>query len=64
MRRFRTVPRQPEALPYVLAHIARACVTRVEAGWTWRFDPKIFGHDRLPLRTCLNHHGVFPSELQ
>lgn len=124
LRRFRTVPRQPEALPYVLAHIAKASVARVETGWTWRFDPKIFGHDRLPLtglgaprcpvtliraehgiisprleaamiraggvqlrvvplpeahhhmmidmpvemlaaiRTCLNHHGVFPQELQ
>jgi pimeloyl-ACP methyl ester carboxylesterase len=49
VRRFRTVPAQPGALPYVLAHIAKTSVTRAGEGWTWRVDPMVFGHDRLPL---------------
>jgi pimeloyl-ACP methyl ester carboxylesterase len=42
LARFRTVPDQPTSLPYVLDHVARTSVRKVEGGWTWKFDPKIF----------------------
>ncbi|MFE9327597.1 alpha/beta fold hydrolase [Nocardia sp. NPDC052278] len=41
---FRTVPEQPNSLPFVVDHIARHSLVRTEAGWQWRFDPKIFGN--------------------
>lgn len=45
--RFRTIPEQAATLPYVIAHVAAASVLRTPAGWTWKFDPRIF--DRPPL---------------
>ncbi len=42
LARFRTVPDQPTSLPYVLEHVACTSVRRVEDGWTWKFDPRIF----------------------
>lgn len=42
LARFRTVPDQPTSLPYVLDHVARTSVRKVEHGWTWKFDPRIF----------------------
>jgi pimeloyl-ACP methyl ester carboxylesterase len=42
LARFRTVPDQPTSLPYVLDHVARTSVRKVEGGWTWKFDPRIF----------------------
>jgi pimeloyl-ACP methyl ester carboxylesterase len=42
LARFRTVPDQPTSLPYVLEHVARTSVRKVEGGWTWKFDPRIF----------------------
>lgn len=42
LARFRTVPDQPTSLPYVLEHVARTSVRKVENGWTWKFDPRIF----------------------
>ncbi|MFP8876797.1 MAG: alpha/beta hydrolase [Myxococcota bacterium] len=42
LERFRTVPDQPSSLPYVLDHVARHSLKRVEAGYTWKFDPAIF----------------------
>lgn len=39
---FRTVPDQPELLPYVVDHIAAHSIRRVEGGWTWKFDPGFF----------------------
>jgi pimeloyl-ACP methyl ester carboxylesterase len=43
---FRTVPDQPDLLPYVVEHIAAHSVREVEGGWTWKFDPTFF--DNLP----------------
>lgn len=42
MARFRTVPAQESSLPYVLEHVARHSLHRVDDGWTWKFDPRIF----------------------
>jgi len=38
--RFRTVPEQPGSLPYVVDHVARHSIRRVEGGWMWKFDPR------------------------
>ncbi len=42
LRHFRTVPDQPTSLPYVIDHVARESLVRIDAGWTWKFDPMIF----------------------
>jgi pimeloyl-ACP methyl ester carboxylesterase len=47
IRTFRPSPRQPSALPYVLAHIARSSYREVADGWELAFDSLIY--DREPL---------------
>ena len=42
LRRFRTVPEQPEYLDYVVDHVARRSLKQVEGGWQWKFDRQIF----------------------
>lgn len=42
---FRTVPDQPTSLPYVLDHVARHSLARTDAGFTWKFDRRIFRRD-------------------
>jgi len=54
--RFRTLPPQDVVLPYVRHHVARASLRKVEGGWTWKFDPRVFGNllrlrDQLPQLT-------------
>jgi pimeloyl-ACP methyl ester carboxylesterase len=44
--RFRTIPDDPHSLDYVLAHIAGTSVRKVADGWTWKFDPAVFGRPR------------------
>jgi pimeloyl-ACP methyl ester carboxylesterase len=39
---FRTVPAQDHYLDYVVDHVARHSVRRVEGGWQWKFDRGIF----------------------
>lgn len=41
--RFRTVPAQRGNLPYVEHHIALESLHEVDGGWTWKFDPGLFG---------------------
>lgn len=41
--KFRTVPPQDNNLPYVDHHIAVESLREVDGGWTWKFDPGIFG---------------------
>jgi pimeloyl-ACP methyl ester carboxylesterase len=41
--KFRTVPPQDGNLDYVEHHIAIESLREVEGGWTWKFDPGIFG---------------------
>ncbi|WP_214402645.1 alpha/beta fold hydrolase [Pseudonocardia lacus] len=52
--RFRTMPEQEVMLPYVRRHIAEESVRATEGGWTWKFDPAMFGRRRL-LREMLPH---------
>jgi pimeloyl-ACP methyl ester carboxylesterase len=42
---FRLQPRQPNALAYVVDHIARTSLRPVEGGWTWKFDPELWNHE-------------------
>jgi pimeloyl-ACP methyl ester carboxylesterase len=48
LSRFRTVPEQPDYLPYVFDHIALTSIGAAGGGWTWKFDPKIFASRSLP----------------
>ena len=41
LERFRLWPDSPEALPYILNHVARSSLRRVPGGWSWKFDPPI-----------------------
>lgn len=43
---FRTVPDQKDSLPYVMEHVAKDSLRKVEDGWSWKFDPAIFGSAR------------------
>jgi pimeloyl-ACP methyl ester carboxylesterase len=40
---FHLVPPQPIMTPYVVDHVARHSLHEVDGGWTWKFDPHIFG---------------------
>ncbi len=42
LARFRPIPEQP-ALSYVRAHVAETSIRPCAGGWTWKFDPRIFG---------------------
>ena len=42
LARFRTVPPQDHYLDYVVDHVARHSARRVEGGWQWKFDRRIF----------------------
>lgn len=42
LARFRTVPAQPHYLHYVMDHVARRSLRRVEGGWRWKFDRSVF----------------------
>lgn len=41
--RFRTVPRQAHYLDYVMADLGPLSLARVEGGWSWKFDHRVFG---------------------
>lgn len=55
--KFRTVPAQESMLDYVAEHVAIESLRRVEDGWTWKFDPVIFG-DRTWHRDLLPQLNV------
>jgi pimeloyl-ACP methyl ester carboxylesterase len=39
---FHLVPPQPCTNSFIIEHIARHALRRVEDGWTWKFDPMVF----------------------
>lgn len=51
--RFHPIPDQP-ALPYITAHVAATSIRAVDGGWSWKFDPRVFG--RPPLTPALLTH--------
>src|SRR5215472_17452457 len=69
--RFHPMPDQP-TLPYVLHHIADTSIRPVDGGWSWKFDPAVFGRaqgtpqllKQLDCRVALFHaeHGIVPPQ--
>ncbi|HEY3882416.1 MAG TPA: alpha/beta hydrolase [Trebonia sp.] len=71
MARFRPVPDQP-VLGYIADHVAATSVRPVEGGWTWKWDPRIFGRElpqapltRLDCRVALfrAEHGIMSAAM-
>jgi pimeloyl-ACP methyl ester carboxylesterase len=50
---FRLVPPQPSQHEFIIDHIARHSMRETAAGWTWKFDPRLFEHALIPLRDQL-----------
>jgi len=46
LARFRLIPDQA-TLGYITRHVAATSVRPVDGGWTWKFDPQIFAHERI-----------------
>jgi len=69
---FHPVPDQP-ALDYIAAHVAAESIQQVEGGWSWKFDPRIFGRPpmtpslltRLDCRVALfrGEHGILSQQM-
>lgn len=51
LARFRTIPAQDHYLPYVVDHVARHSLRRVEGGWSWKFDHRVFSAFAADLRS-------------
>lgn len=47
LARFRPIPDIGEMLPYVVSHVAETSIRETPDGWTWKFDPNIFGRPAL-----------------
>jgi pimeloyl-ACP methyl ester carboxylesterase len=71
LARFRPVPDQP-VLGYIADHVAATSIRRVDGGWTWKWDPPIFGRElpqapltRLDCRVALfrAEHGIMSAEM-
>jgi pimeloyl-ACP methyl ester carboxylesterase len=66
LARFRTVPKQRYTLPFVIEHIALGSICATQGGWTWKFDPGVFGGNRTPapdvLRRVHCRVALFRSE--
>jgi pimeloyl-ACP methyl ester carboxylesterase len=52
IKRFRPIPGQ-ESLPYIRSYIAENSIREVDGGWSWKFDPKIFGQGILAPATLM-----------
>jgi pimeloyl-ACP methyl ester carboxylesterase len=44
MGHFHLIPPQPDPDPWVMEHVARHSLRQTDEGWTWKFDPTLFGH--------------------
>jgi pimeloyl-ACP methyl ester carboxylesterase len=73
--RFRLLPSQPCDNAFILEHLARTSVRKVDQGFTWKFDPRVFVdfsleamHDYLATTRCRvalfrgEHSVVVPPE--
>lgn len=74
LTRFRTVPEQDHYLPFVMDHVGRHSLRRVEGGVSWKYDPNIFVPARseprelLPQVSCRvalfrSEHGLVTPEI-
>ena len=71
--RFRLVPPQDTAEPFVLEHIARESLKQVEGGWSWKFDNLRMGREgrgslenmtpRSRLAYFRSEHGIVDDAL-
>jgi pimeloyl-ACP methyl ester carboxylesterase len=68
LARFRLVPSQPCENDFIVEHLARTSVRKVDGGWTWKFDPRVFVdfsleamHDYLASTRC--RVALFRGEL-
>jgi pimeloyl-ACP methyl ester carboxylesterase len=69
--RFHPMPDQP-TLPYIREHVASTSIRAVDGGWSWKFDPAVFGRNRTALillrqldcRVALffAEHGIVPPK--
>lgn len=50
---FRLIPPQPCDNEYIVDYIARMSLRATDAGWAWKFDPKIFAGTLVALRDQL-----------
>ena len=48
---FRTVPPQDHYLDYVIDHVARNSLRRVDGGWQWKFDRQVFAQFASGMRS-------------
>jgi pimeloyl-ACP methyl ester carboxylesterase len=71
LARFRTVPDQP-VLGYIADHVATTSIREADGGWTWKWDPAIFGRQvpptlltRVDCRVALfrAEHGLVSAEM-
>jgi pimeloyl-ACP methyl ester carboxylesterase len=71
LARFRPVPDQP-VLGYIADHVAAASIREVDGGWTWKWDPAVFGRHvpptlltKLDCRVALfrAEHGMVSTEM-
>jgi pimeloyl-ACP methyl ester carboxylesterase len=53
LRHFRLVPDQPCENAYCIDHVARHSLRETPNGWTWKFDPHLFGHTMVSMRDQL-----------
>ena len=42
VQHFHLIPPQPCANAYIVDHVARHSLKKTAAGWTWKFDPRVF----------------------
>ncbi|HET6793053.1 MAG TPA: alpha/beta hydrolase [Acidimicrobiales bacterium] len=55
LSRFKLIPPQPCDNDFILHHIAAHSIREVEGGWTWKFDPGVFGrHLEKPMSEYLS----------
>jgi pimeloyl-ACP methyl ester carboxylesterase len=59
LSRFRLLPAQPVENDFILDHLARTSLRKVQGGWRWKFDPRVFAdfslesmHDYLASTRC------------
>ena len=46
---FHTIPDDGRPrLPFVVSHVAETSIRKVDGGWSWKFDPRIFARAELP----------------
>jgi pimeloyl-ACP methyl ester carboxylesterase len=71
MARFRPVPGQP-VIGYIADHVAATSIREVADGWTWKWDPKVFGRQEpRPPQTQVDcrvalfraQHGILSAEM-